>query len=130
MIQTILSWFQSTPVASNPPPIERKAYRPRDTDKLYIIVDERLRSGAKMAQACHAMRAFADQHPEIEKAWFDNSNNIVILQVKDLNELADFLDSAGYAIARFHEPDFNDQLTAIAVEPDARRHLSHIRLAA
>lgn len=130
MIQTILSWFQSTPVASNPPPIERKTYHPSRTDKLYIIVDQRLRPGAKMAQACHAMRAFADQHPEIEKAWFANSNNIVILQVEDLNDLADFLDSEGYAVARFHEPDFDNRLTALAVEPNAWRQLSHIRLAA
>ena len=49
-------------------------------DKLYIIVLKSLSSGLKAAQACHAITAFTFAHPEKARDWFENSNNIVVLE--------------------------------------------------
>ena len=101
-----------------------------EVDRLYVIVDENLHLGLKCAQSCHALRQFVAEHPEIDQQWHEESNNLVVLQVENLSELADLLDEEGYAISRFHEPDLGNALTAIAVEPRAWRKLSWIRLAA
>lgn len=98
-------------------------------DKLFVIVDARLRSGLKMAQACHAMRLFADEHAELERRWYTESSNIVILEHDELVGIARDLGSLGYAISHFHEPDLDDALTAVCVEPRAGRHLSTMKLA-
>lgn len=49
-------------------------------DKLYIIVLKSLSSGLKAAQACHAARAFQEEHTAIEADWYRTSNNIVVLE--------------------------------------------------
>lgn len=49
-------------------------------EKVYIIVLGSLTSGQKMAQACHAITAFTFAHPEKARDWFENSNNIVVLE--------------------------------------------------
>jgi hypothetical protein len=88
-----------------------------------------LSNGMKAAQACHALRAFVAEYPEIEGPWFRISNNIVILEHDDLDGLANRLASHGLALSRFHEPDRDGQLTAICVEPAARNRVSTVRLA-
>lgn len=98
--------------------------------KLYVVVDEALPSGLKMAQGIHAFRAFVDEHTEIEAHWFENSNNIVCLQAPDLPELRLRLLAKGLAVVSFREPDLDDKLTAICVEPRGRRYLSSLPLAA
>jgi hypothetical protein len=98
--------------------------------KLYIIVLASLRAGLKAAQACHALRAFVAEHPELDAAWYATSNNLVVLQCDELPPLADALEAQGFAVSRFHEPDLGDALTAVAVEPKARRRLARLPLAA
>jgi peptidyl-tRNA hydrolase len=99
--------------------------------KLYVVVGKALSAGLKAAQACHAMHAFTSspEHTDIVRTW-EQSNNIVVLQVENLPTLADRLERAGVEIARFHEPDLDGQLTAICVEPAARRHVARLQLAA
>lgn len=97
--------------------------------KLYIVLAAQLASGLKIAQACHAMRQFVGDHPVLDRFWHQESNNIVCLQVDDLPELADHLEEQGIRISRFHEPDMDDELTAIAVEPKGWRKLSSLPLA-
>jgi hypothetical protein len=97
--------------------------------KLYIVIDKALRAGAKIAQACHAMRQFVAEHPEVDNLWHTTSNNLVVLENLDLTVLASELEAAGFKLSRFHEPDFGGRLTAICVEPDAWRRLSHLPLA-
>jgi hypothetical protein len=46
--------------------------------KLYVIVNESLATGLKMAQACHALVAFTQAYPEITSEWM-HDNNIVVL---------------------------------------------------
>jgi len=68
-------------------------------------------------------------HPVIDADWHATSNNLVVLQCDDIPSLADRLDAAGIKLSRFTEPDLDDALTAIAVEPDGWRHLSSLALA-
>lgn len=54
----------------------------------------------------------------------------MVLESRDLVAEADRLSEEGYRLSRFYEPDLNDRLTAICVEPAARRSLAKLRLAA
>ena len=98
-------------------------------DRLYVVVDANLPSGLKMAQACHALRAFVAEHPDVERQWFEKSNNLVILEHPELASASDELESGGFTLTRFHEPDLKDELTAVCVEPRAWRWLSKVKLA-
>lgn len=97
--------------------------------RLYIVADEKIGGGFLAAQACHAARQFAADHPEVEREWFDTSNNIVILTSPDVGETANDVEARGFRVSRFHEPDIGDALTCIAVEPDAWKRLSSLPLA-
>lgn len=97
--------------------------------KLYVIVAAALATGLKMAQACHALRQFAEEYPELDQAWFEQSNNLVVLQVDDVPSLAELLEEHGIRLARFHEPDLDNELTAICVEPSAKKQLARLHLA-
>lgn len=101
-------------------------------DKLFIVVRKDLGPGSMCAQACHALRAFVENHPEIDKKWFKESNNLVILEVADMHELRRLqarVKTAGFAYATFLEPDFDNMPTAMTVEPGAWRLLSSLPLA-
>jgi hypothetical protein len=97
--------------------------------KLFIIIKSSLTAGLYTAQAIHAFWSFTRAFPQKTLEWAPD-NNVVILQHEDLASLADRLDSMGLAVARFHEPDLNDELTAICAEPAAKRHLAKLPLAA
>ena len=71
-------------------------------------------------QACHALRQFAAEHPQVDRAWFSRSNALVLLSVADEDRLWQLLERArghGIRAASFFEPDLGDALTAIALEP-------------
>ena len=57
-------------------------------EKLYIVVRSDISPGLQAAQACHALRQFAHRHPDLDREWFQGSNNIVILQAPSLDRLA------------------------------------------
>jgi peptidyl-tRNA hydrolase len=100
--------------------------------KLYLVVRRDLTPGARAAQLCHAMRQFADEHPRVERAWFEASNTLVLLEVDDepaLAALASDASSRGVDVARFHEPDLGHALTAIALGPTARSLVRRLPLA-
>ncbi len=100
-----------------------------DSSKLYVIVKTVLNAGMKAAQAIHAYKAFSVSHPEVDADWFTVSNNIVVLEYGDLEDLANRLERHGLALARFHEPDRGGELTAICVEPQARKQVARLSLA-
>jgi hypothetical protein len=60
-------------------------------------------------------------------------DNLVLLEVEDENglyALAETLETMqGHDVVRFHEPDLDDELTAIAVDSSAYRWLSSLPLA-
>ena len=100
--------------------------------KLYVIVRGDLPPGAQVAQACHGLRAFAEGYPEIDRAWYDGSNNLIVLSVPDLAELESLrcrAQEASVPVTAFCEPDFDDELTAIAIAPDGARLVSSLPLA-
>jgi peptidyl-tRNA hydrolase len=100
-------------------------------DKLYVVVRSDLPAGLQAAQSCHAMRLFAAEHEDVEREWFASSNNLVVLcksSEEELAKLASNLEVA-FAVSRFYEPDLDNELTAICVEPGAGRLLSTLPLA-
>jgi len=109
-----------------------KIERKREMDKLYIVVRNDLEHGLQAAQACHALREFGEEHPEIDKKWYEDSKNIVILQAPsetDLHKLVATAQREEIPHAGFREPDLNDVLTAVALAPTAGRLLSNLPLA-
>lgn len=60
------------------------------------------------------------EHPEINKSWFEVSNYLGLLSVDNeidlMNLIADAEDK-GIKYSIFREPDIDNQITAIALEP-------------
>jgi peptidyl-tRNA hydrolase len=89
--------------------------------------------GYQAAQSCHAMTEFFLEHPDITKAWHDNSNYIAVLAVENEEKLIKLFQKAqarGVRCSCFREPDMDDQITAIVLEPglDSKRLSGHIKL--
>ena len=85
-------------------------------------------------QAAHAVADFIITNPEVSREWHDTSNYLIILSVSTESELqrtAQTLKAADLTFSPFHEPDINNQLTAIAIEPSdkAKRFCSGFKLA-
>lgn len=101
-------------------------------ERIYTIVRKDLSPGLQIAQAGHALRAFAAEHPELDKQWYEGGNNLVVLWADDevaLRLELERLRAEGLRCAAFHEPDLSEQLTAIAVEGSARKLVRHYPLA-
>jgi hypothetical protein len=97
--------------------------------KLYVILERALDAGLKMAQAIHTFKTFQVEHPDVESQWYVDSNNIVVLHDDDVPSLANQLEEMGFRVSRFREPDLDDQMTGVCVEPGAWKHLSTLQLA-
>lgn len=85
-------------------------------------------------QSTHAIADFILEYPEIASEWKESSNSIITLSVKDEAELQNFtnlLNIKGINFVSFLEPDVDNQLTAICVEPTsaARKVTSCLSLA-
>jgi len=100
-------------------------------DKLYIVVRSDISPGLKCAQACHAMRAFQNTHPRVEREWYETSNNIAILEApyEELLRLIRMANSKEIPCELFNEEDMDGALTAAAFAPKAKRLLSKCKLA-
>jgi hypothetical protein len=80
----------------------------------------------------HAALAFAIAHPDLVGDWYTASNTLVVLTTSDelaLGWLCADAEAAGLRVVGFHEPDMGGALTAAALEPAARRLVSHLPLA-
>lgn len=101
-------------------------------EKLYVVTRSDLSPGARCAQSCHAIRLFAEEHPEADREWYRGSNNLVVLEAENegaLLGLAAKARSESIPAVEFREPDFADAVTAIAVGGEAGRFLSSLPLA-
>lgn len=101
-------------------------------DKLFVVVRADLPPGLQLPQSCHALRLFAAEHPEIESRWYVESNNLVVLATPDkeaLTKLAYDCARDGIEVSMFREPDCDNEPTALAVGPRARKRLARYPLA-
>jgi len=72
---------------------------------------------------------FTEQHKEADRRWYDESNNLVLLQVPNEAALLALKEKAnGIPAALFREPDVNDEATALALGPEARGLVSNLPL--
>lgn len=89
-------------------------------DKLYVAVRADLAPGPQIAQAVHAAFEFATEWPSITQVWTNNSNFLVVVAVSDEDALVHLAAAAaeeGLAFTSVREPDYNNTLTAVALEP-------------
>jgi peptidyl-tRNA hydrolase len=89
-------------------------------EKLYIITRQDLSPGLQAAQVAHAAFMFGYEHRPLAQAWIQESNFLIILSVKneqELKALGDEADKQGLPVTWFTEPDIEDELTAIAIAP-------------
>jgi len=82
----------------------------------------------------HAFRAFIGEHSDLEQEWHDRSNHIAVLSAKDEDHLHKLIARAkkkGIRYSLFREPDFDNEVTALAIEPGdkGRRFCSSLPLA-
>lgn len=78
------------------------------------------------------MRLWSEEHSVTDKFWYHKSNNLVCLQVPDeacLKHLASRAADAGIEHSVFREPDLDDAVTAIAIEPAGKKLVSNLPLA-
>lgn len=105
-----------------------------EPERLYVITRRDLSPGYQATQATHAALTFAIEHPALTRRWHDDSNYLVVLAAADESELITYLDRAasrGLKTTVFREPDLNDEVTAIVIEPgeEARRLCANLPLA-
>jgi len=82
----------------------------------------------------HAAEQFQKEHDDVQSEWYFKSRHIVILSCdneKSLNELLLKAHTRGILCSDFTEPDFENELTAIALEPseESQKLASNLPLA-
>lgn len=100
--------------------IELKEAQIQEEEKLYLITHSELPLQYQVPQTTHAAIQFANEYPEAQKKWFEQSNSIITLSAKDERSLWNFtklLDKKGVKYSKFFEPDIGYSLTAIALVP-------------
>lgn len=90
--------------------------------------------GLQLAQSTHAAFHFFAEWPSFTRAWLSNSNFLVVVAVPDEQGLANLAAQAaeeGIARVIVREPDLDNTITAIALQPgsDARRMCASLPLA-
>lgn len=74
----------------------------------------------QLSQSCHAALHFMLEYRAITEDWMTNSDYIVILNIENEQELYQLVERAkehDIKVSIFREPDVDDQITAIALEP-------------
>jgi hypothetical protein len=92
-----------------------------------------LSPGQQATQSTHAALTFAVEHPLLTGGWYRNSSYLVLLGAKSefhLNAIHQRVKDACLTHVCWHEPDFDNALTAMAVEPSpaAERLLANLPL--
>ena len=83
--------------------------------RLYVLIDQKLDVVYGCVQGGHAVAQWLLEHPN--QNW---NNNYLIYLYADLDKWRVRLDLVGKDYSTFHEPDLNNQLTAIALQDDGR----------
>lgn len=68
----------------------------------------------------HAAYIFQKEYSDIQDVWYNKSNFIALLSCENEQSLKDIIAKAkekGINCSAFAEPDFNDSITSIVLEP-------------
>lgn len=87
---------------------------------MVTITRSDLTYGQQAVQSTHAAINFVFEHRGRVGPWFEKSNYLVQLSVSNENELLKLIEKCeklGLTYTAFREPDLNDSITAIAIEP-------------
>ncbi len=87
--------------------------------RLYVVVRNDLLPGLQISQSIHAKDDFTHEHPDEELKWRNESNTIIVLS-GSIDQLYSVISKAltnHVKYSRFKEPDLNNQVTAVALEP-------------
>jgi len=85
-----------------------------------VVTRQDLAPGYQLVQSVHAAIDFILAHQKEAKDWHINSNYLGCLAAKDEKSLKDLivkLQENGVKHSIFREPDINNHITAIAIEP-------------
>ena len=102
--------------------------------KLITVVRRDLPIGSQIAQVAHSVADFAYHLPVFFKDWREKSNYKICLSAADENQLTktfEKLKQKGAPVVAFHEPDLNNEMTAITFygTPQYRKYTSYLPLA-
>jgi len=85
-------------------------------DKIHVVIRKDLDFGPQLAQAVHVAMKLERNRPE--EAEYLDTENVVVLHAQDephLQEVLDKLEATPTAtVQAFREPDYDNQLTAVA----------------
>jgi peptidyl-tRNA hydrolase len=102
------------------------------SDKLYVVVRADLKPGEQTAQLGHAVAEFCFEHHTAAKEWHEKSNYICVLHIEDersLSHLRMQLAKNHIPHSAFHEPDYDDEMTALVFHPSGKHLVRHLKLA-
>lgn len=103
-----------------------RPHRPSKYKHLYVLTRRDMTPGYQGVQSIHAAMEFALRYPDVTETWHGDSNYLCWLSVKNEAVLNSYLLAAWQKqllAVGFYEPDVNDQLTAIAIQPGQRSAL-------
>ena len=96
--------------------------------KLSTVTRRNLTAGAQSVQSSHALAQFIFEYPDISIKWFKDPYlaQLSCADEDDLKNLIEKLQKNNIKFSIFREPDLDNQITAIAIEPSdqSRRLLS------
>lgn len=87
--------------------------------KFIVVTRQDLTPGYQATQATHAALLFAQEFPQIYEKW-SKDPYLALLSVKneqELHNLISKLEKSKIKFSVFREPDINNQVTAICIEP-------------
>jgi len=100
--------------------------------KVYLITRTDLPLGQRAVQLAHAIREWSERYPAEDRVWYQTSNTLALLEVPDELALQRLLKRAnlhGIPAAPFQEPDRDNELTAVAFGPTAKKLCRRLPLA-
>lgn len=92
-------------------------------ERLYLLVRNDLSVGYQAAQCAHVAVQWMIEHPNGK--W--QNDYIILLHVKNIQKWIYKLDHLGEKYVTFHEPDLDNELTAIATQADSK-YFKNLRL--
>ena len=84
--------------------------------KMYVLVLEKLSHSQRAVQGCHALAQYLLQKPKTK--W--PNGTLVLLKIKNEQELSDWHKHLGGDSICFREPDIGNQMTALACVSDGK----------